>query len=166
MKIKSLKRLCCAILTIVMMCTFSVSAFADSSEEVIAVAEAQSASNTVYGPGRWDMGEFSFYDYNIGYYHTFSGKRIRLCLAYKQPGYDNYSADMIITCYGYDDGWLWQRFLCAGQREPDENGFRYVVFDWTPIRNGGDYRFEYQAYACGDASIPRSATCHVWIDVE
>lgn len=165
MKIKSLKRFICVILTVVMMFTLSVSAFAEASEETIATAEPQ-AANTVYGPGEWDLGEFSFYDYNIGRYRTFSGKRIRMKLAYKQPGNDNYTADMLVSCYSYDDGLLWQRFLCAGQREPDANGYRHVVFDWTPIRNGGDYRLDYIAYACGDMGVRRNATCHVWVEVE
>lgn len=165
MKLKYLKRFINVILTITLMFTLQVSAFAEVNEQTDFTLKSQSASNEVYGPGRWYFGEFSFYDFNRGYYHTFIGKRIRLCLAYKQPGENNYSADFAVWCYSYDDGFLWERSLCAGQREPDENGFRYIVFDWTPIRNGGDYRFEYQAYGCGTGE-PRNATCHVWIDVE
>lgn len=181
MKLKSLMRFVCIVIASVMMSTLTVSAydgsndeittstvseFADSVNEVAFLTETQSVSNQVYGPGRWYMGTFTFHDYNNGYYHTYKGSRMRICIAYRQEDSDNYSADLYVGCYGYSDGFKIEKWLCAGQDEPDENGYRYYVLDWFPILSGGDYRLEYQAYTCGAGDIPRTVSCHVWIDVE
>lgn len=166
MKSKFFLRFACVILALAMMCTSAVSVFAETNEGNITPIESQSASNTVYGPGRWYLGKFSFNSENYGYYHTYKGSRMRMCIAYRQEDSDYYSADMLVSCYGYSDGLKFQRFLCAGQDEPDEDGYRYYVLDWIPILSGGDYRFEYVAYTCGDMSLRRTVSCHVWVDVE
>lgn len=181
MKFKSLMRFICVAIASAMMCTLTVSAFDSSNDEITTYTvspsansvnevtfspETQSASNQVYGHGRWYMGEFTFHDYNNGYYHTYKGSRMRMCIAYRQEDDDFYSADMYVICYGYSDGFKFQRWICAGQDEPDENGYRYYELDWFPILSGGDYRFEYQAYTCQAGDIPRTVSCHVWIDVE
>lgn len=166
MKFKSLMRFICVAIAAAIMCTSTVSASADSNEQITTSVEAQSASNTVYGPGRWYMGKFAFNSENYGYYHTYKGSRMRMCIAYRQEDNDYYSADMLVSFYGYSDGLKYQRILCAGQDEPDEDGYRYYVLDWIPILSGGDYRFEYIAYTCGDTYLRRTVSCHVWIDVE
>lgn len=181
MKFKSLMRFVCVVIASVMMSTLTVSAYdgsndeittstvsasANSVDEVISSAEIQSTVNTVYGPGYWNMGTFTFHNYNIGYYHTYKGSRIRMRIAYKQVDNDYYSADLLVSCYGYSDGLKFQRPFCAGQIDPDPDGYRNYVTDWIPILSGGDYRFEYRAYTCQGGDIPRTVECQVWIEVE
>lgn len=181
MKFKSLMRFVCVVIASAMMCTSTVSAFdssnneittstvsasANSVDEVISSAETQSASNTVYGSGTHYMGQFTFYDENGGYYHTYKGSRMRMHIAYREADNIYGSADLLVYCYGYSDGAKYSKPLCAGQVEPSSDGYRHYTLDWIPILSGGDYRFIYWAYSCGAGSEARTVTCKVWMEVE
>lgn len=183
MKFKSLKRFSCVVIASAVMCTSTVSAFADSNDafiastvsafdnsndEFIASAETQSASNQVYGPGRWYMGQFSFTDYNIGRCYTINGNRLRICIAFKPIDGLADCVDMNLSCYRYDGKKMQELNLCFLQDEPDDDGYRYYVLDWVNVSKGVDYYYRYSVWTCGyGANYPnRKVDCHVWLDIE
>lgn len=177
LKNKTLSRLLCVILTFVMMCTSAISVSATTTDDCLIPVEVNSLSdeyviptetnlsvasiNSGYGVGRWYMNPFSFTGTNGGSYRTFYGTRMRMCIAFKATDSIDFPSDMRVSCYGYDEGFLLSQSLCAGQDEPDADGYRYYVLPWVNINYGGDYRFTYDTYTCFDLEMPpRTVHCY------
>lgn len=167
MKLKSLKWLSCVILTFVMMFTMAISVHATVEDEFNIPAEANyvSADDTVLDPGRWYLGNFSFYKYNICRYRTINGNRMRVCIAWKPA--DNYPWDSTLELYvyQYNRNLKQTNYLHSCQVAPDPDGYYYFVLPWISTVKGVDYNMEYYAYTDGSGN-PRTMDVHVWVDVE